>query len=76
MRILDLAFSALHLFPAPGIVNYPEAINIYRELQVPAYKTVARDELRAINEIRVRNGLPALDERGQPQGEPHVYQAR
>lgn len=36
----------------------------------------ARDELRAINDIRVKQGLPALDERGQPQGENHVYQAR
>jgi hypothetical protein len=76
MRILELAFSALHLFPAPGIVNYPEAINIYRELQTSGYQTVARDELRAINDIRVKQGLPALDERGQPQGENHVYQAR
>ena len=76
MRILDLAFSALHLFPAPGIVNYPEAINIYREVQLPAYKTVARDELRAINEIRAKHGLSPVNECGQTEGENHVHQAR
>jgi len=74
MRILELAFSALHLFP--GVVNYPEAINIYRGIQLPAYKTVARDELRAINQIRAKHGLPPVNERGQTQGVEYVYQAR
>lgn len=76
MRIIDLAFAALHAFPAPGVINPMEVPGLIRVIQAPSYNTVARDELRAINELRAQRGLPPVDQHGQPQGVNHVHQAR
>lgn len=71
MRILDLAFATLHLFPAPGMVNPMALPDVIRQIEATQYQTVARDELRAINELRAKHGLPALNERGQVEGASH-----
>lgn len=76
MRILDLAFSALHLFPAPGMVNPMAIPDVIKQVQASQYQVVARDELRAINEARAQRGLPPIDQNGQTQGVNHVHQAR
>jgi len=68
MKILELAFATLHLFPAPGMVNPITLPDVIRQIEATQYETVARDKLRAINELRAKHGLPPLDKRGQLQG--------
>lgn len=75
MNLLDVVFTAVHLFPAPGHFNafaVPDAIRLAQQSQ---YQVVARDESRAVNDIRAKHGLPPLNQRGEPQEVIYVHQA-
>jgi uncharacterized protein YkwD len=77
MRIIELAFATLHLFPAPGVINPMALPDVVREVQAAQQsKQFARDELRAVNDLRAKHGLPPVDTNGQTQGEHYVHQAR
>jgi hypothetical protein len=67
---LNLAAAALHVVPAPGVVAVQEIPYVVRQAVQPLqHHAFVADELHAINLLRAQNGLPPLDQHGQPLGE-------
>lgn len=75
MNLLDVVFTAVHLFPAPGHFNAFALPDAYRLTQQSQYQVVARDETRAVNDLRAQRGLPPLNQRGESQEVIYVHQA-
>lgn len=67
---LNVATAALHVMPAPGVVAVQEIPYVVRQIVQPLqHHAFVADELHAVNQLRAQNGLPPIDEYGQPLGE-------